>query len=78
MTRPLTKTTSFHAVFTEDSSPVAGATCIPPLPLIPGVDMPCASVTQGAFVKTTLEKRVVKPKLTHKRIKNKPKKKPKR
>ena len=79
MTRPLTKTTSFHAVFTEDQSPVAGATCIPPLPFGAGLpNMPCASVTQGGFVKTTLEKRVVKPKLTHKRIKNKPKKKPKR
>jgi hypothetical protein len=69
-TFPLKKTTSFHAVYTEDSSAVAGGTCVPPLPLGP-VTMPCASVTQGGFTETTLEKRVVKPKVTHRRIKNK-------
>jgi hypothetical protein len=69
-TFPLKKTTSFHAVYTEDSSAVAGGTCVPPLPLGP-VTMPCASVTQGGFTETTLEKRVVKPKLTHRRVKNK-------
>ncbi len=71
VTRPLKKTTSFHAVFTQDASPVLGGACVPPLPLVPGVDMPCASITQGGFTETTLEKRVVKPKLTHKRVKNK-------
>jgi hypothetical protein len=71
MTRPLKKTTSFHAVFNQDESAVSGGTCVPPLPLAPGVDMPCASVTQGGIEQTTTEKRVVKPKLTHKRIKNK-------
>jgi hypothetical protein len=70
LTLPLKKTTSYHAVFTEEASPVAGGTCVPPLPLGPAT-MPCASVTQGGFVETTLEKRVVKPKLTHKRVKNK-------
>lgn len=71
MTRPLKKTTSFHAVFTQDASPVAGGTCVPPIPFGAGLpNMPCASVTQGGFTETTLEKRVVKPKLTHRRVKN--------
>jgi hypothetical protein len=76
-TMKLTKTTAFHAVYTREAAPLVGASCIPPLPLAPGVNMPCASVTQGGFVSTTEEQRVVKPKLTHKRIKNKKKKKPK-
>ena len=71
MTRPLKKTTSFHAVFNQDASAVAGGACVPPLQLAPGVPMPCASVTQGGVEQTTLEKRVVKPKLTHRRVKNK-------
>jgi hypothetical protein len=39
--------------------------------LTPQILMPCASVTQGGFVQTTQEQRVVKPKLTHRRVKNK-------
>ena len=69
-TLPLKKTTAFHAVFNEAESSVAGGSCVPPLPLGP-TTMPCASVTQGGFTETTLEKRVVKPKLTHRRVKNK-------
>ena len=70
-TLKLSKTTSYHAVFNKDDEPVVGASCVPPLPLIPGVDMPCASVTSAGEHATTEEQRVVKPKLTHKRIKNK-------
>jgi len=69
-TMKLTKTTAFHAVYTKEAGPVAGASCVPPLPLGP-VAMPCASVTSGGFVSTTEEARVVKPKLTHRRVKNK-------
>ena len=76
-TLKLSKTASYHAVFNKDAEPLLGASCIPPLPLIPGVDMPCASVSGPGQHATTEEQRVVKPKLTHKRIKNKkPKKKP--
>jgi hypothetical protein len=70
-TLKLSRTTSYHAVFNNDPEPVVGASCIPPLPLIPGVDMPCASVTGAGQHATTEEQRVVKPKLTHRRVKNK-------
>jgi hypothetical protein len=76
-TLKLTKTTSYHAVYTKESAALLGTSCVPPLPLAPGINMPCASVTNGGFVATTEEVRVVKPKLTHKRIKHKTKKKPK-
>lgn len=72
MTRPLKKTTSFHAVFTQDATPVLGGACVPPIPFGAGLpNMPCASVTQGGFTETTLEKTAKKPKLTHRRVKNK-------
>ena len=74
-TMKLTKTTAFHAVYTREAAALVGAACVPPLPLGP-TTMPCASVTAGGFVSTTQEVRVVKPKLTHKRIKNKKKRKP--
>ena len=70
-TLKLSKTTSYHAVFNKDPEPVLGASCVPPLPLIPGVDMPCASVTSAGQHATSEEQRVVKPKLTHRRVKNK-------
>ena len=69
----LSRTSSYHLVFNKDAEPLVGASCVPPLPLIPGVNMPCASVTSGGQHATTEERRVVKPKLTHKRIKNKKK-----
>ena len=71
MTRPLKKTTAFHAVYTQDPAVVSGGSCIPALPLTAQILMPCANVSQGGFVQTTQEKRVVKPKLTHRRVKNK-------
>jgi hypothetical protein len=70
-TMKLTKTSSYHLVFNHDAEPLVGASCVPPLPLAPGIDMPCASVTNGGQHATTEEKRVVKPKLTHRRVKNK-------
>jgi hypothetical protein len=72
----LTKTAAYHAVASEPASALTGASCVPPLPLGPGA-MPCASVTGSGFTVTTGERTVTKPKLTHKRIKIKPKKKPK-
>jgi hypothetical protein len=73
-TLKLKKTTTYHAVATRASTPVVGASCIPPLPLGP-TTMPCGNITSGAFAITTGERTVVKPKLTHKRIKHKKKKK---
>ena len=76
-TMRLTRTAAYHATYAKEASAVAGASCVPPIQLAPGVDMPCASVTQGGFFATTEEARVVKPKLTHKRVKKKkPKRKP--
>jgi len=70
-TMKLTKTTSYHAVYTNGAQTLSGGTCVPPLPLAPGVNMPCASVTQSGLVATTEQTRVVKPKLKHRRVKNK-------
>jgi hypothetical protein len=70
-TMKLTKTTAYHAVYLKDATVLAGGTCVPPLELLPGVDMPCPNVTSGGLTATTEEVRVVKPKLTHKRIKRK-------
>jgi len=78
-TLKLTKTTSYRAVYTRPAAALVGATCDPRIPF-PGtaVLIPCGTITNGGFVATTGEVKVVKPKLMHKRIKHKkPKKKPK-
>lgn len=64
----LTKTTSFHATFSQQSQTLAGATCQPPIPAAPGVNLPCGSITQAGFSETSDTKTVKKPKLTRKRI----------
>jgi len=69
----LTKTTTYHAVYTTIPAPLVGASCIPPLPLGPGV-MPCGTIMGPGLTVVTAEKTVTKPKLTHKRIKHKKKK----
>jgi hypothetical protein len=77
-TLKLTKTSTFSMQFERGSNPLVGATCDPRLPF-PGTSVliACGTITDGGFSVTTDEKTVVKPKLTHKRIKHKVKKKPK-
>jgi hypothetical protein len=65
----LAKTTSFHATISQESQPLLGATCVPPLPAGPGVDLPCGSITQAGFDETTGNKTVKKPKKKRKHIK---------
>ncbi|HEX9415299.1 MAG TPA: hypothetical protein VF895_01165 [Gaiellaceae bacterium] len=64
----LKKTTSFHAAFSQESQTLAGASCQPAIPVAPGVDLPCGSITQAGFSETTDTKTVKKPKRTRKRI----------
>jgi len=75
-TMKLTKTTKFHAEATTTPNPLLGASCIPPLPLGP-TTMPCGTIMDPYLTSVSEEKTVVKPKLTHKRVKNKPRKRPK-
>jgi len=73
LTRKLTKTTTFHAVYSQQASPVSGASCQPALPFGNTV-MPCGVITQGGFSATTANSTVRKPKVTVRVIKNKKKK----
>ena len=75
-TMKLSKTTKFHSEATTTANALLGASCIPPLPLGPGV-MPCGTIMNPHLTAVSAEKTVVKPKLTHKRVKIKPKKRPK-
>jgi hypothetical protein len=72
----LTKTSTFSMQFARASTGLVGATCDPRLPF-PGTVtlMPCGAITEGGFNVTTDEQTVTKPKLTHKRVKNKKPKK---
>jgi len=65
-TEPLRETTVYHATFSTEPAVLEDPwTCVP---LLPG--MRCGTITFGAFDATTWEVRVVKPKLTHRRIRN--------
>ena len=76
-TLKLTKTTTFRAVISKDSTS-STATCDPRL-LFPGTTIPitCSGVTEGGFTVTSGDVTVKKPKLTVKHIKAKKKKKKK-
>lgn len=65
-TLKLKRTTSYHAVLTQKTMPLVGASCQPALPL-----MPCGTITQGGFTAKTKTLRVKKPKLTVKHLKKK-------
>jgi hypothetical protein len=73
-TLKLAKTTTYPAVYTREAQPLLGASCVPPLPLAPGLDMPCGTIMSGGLAATTDDAKVVKPKLKKKRVKNKKKK----
>jgi hypothetical protein len=64
----LKKTTTFHAAFSQESQTLVGASCQPAIPVAPGVDLPCGSITQAGFSETTGNKTVKKPKRTRKHI----------
>jgi len=67
----LTRTSSYNVVYSRDAAVLAGGACVPQLELLPGVVMPCVSVSRAGFSASSEEVRVVKPKLTHRRVKNK-------
>lgn len=65
----LTKTTSFHATFSQEPQALPAATCVPPIPAGPAIDLPCGTITQSGFSETTDSKTVKKPKRKKKHIK---------
>jgi hypothetical protein len=77
----LAKTTTYHAVYTRpafavlpESRPPEGPwTCQPALPL-GSATMMCGEIIFGGYQATTEEATVTKPKLTHKRVKHKKRK----
>jgi hypothetical protein len=76
LTLRLRKTTSYHVVVTRAPDGPLGGDCTPPLPSANlGVDLPCGPLMSSGFTVTTEAKSVVKPKLAHKRVKHKKKRK---
>jgi hypothetical protein len=67
----LTRTATYHLLYTQEGQVQSGASCVPQLFIVPNVPMPCVNVTGGGIIDTTLDRTVVKPKLTHRRVKNK-------
>ncbi len=64
----LAMTTTYHATISQASQAVPGATCQPPIPAAPGVDVPCGTITQSGFTASTDDKTVKKPKRKRKHI----------
>ncbi len=60
-TLKLKATTTYHAHATTATSPLLGATCIPPLPLGPGA-MPCGKINQAGIDSTSEDVELKKPK----------------
>jgi hypothetical protein len=64
----LPKTTTFHAEIAQDTQALVGATCQPPIPAGPTVNLPCGTITQSGFSATTDSKTVKKPKRKRKHV----------